>query len=546
VVLGADDAVPRELRDAFRASGLYHLMAVSGQNVAFVIGGVLGLTWLLGLSRLVGHVVALVAVIAYVLAVGWQPSVVRAGVAGGLASLAWLASRPRDRWHFLALGALVLLFWTPTSLLEPGFQLSFVAVGAIFVLVPWLQRAARGYPVPARLVDVSAVAIACGLVTAPIMWLHFGAVAVWTVPANMLAEPAVPVVLGCGLAAAAAAPIVPSVATALAWLAGLGATWLAMCARTFGGLPAAQVHSGVALATAVAVAAVLVLLVRARPRVRALAVAVAIAAALLFVGWRLLPGQAPLPPPKGLRVTFLDVGQGDAALLQVPQGAVLVDEGPPEANVARQLRGLRVRALAALVLTHPQRDHVGGAAAVLRKLPVDTVLDPGLPSDSTDEAAALAAARAHHVQIVLARAGAVYRLGRLQIRVLWPDGPGPPGIDPNDRAVVLLASYGQTDVLLTADAEANVTAPLALHAVEVLKVAHHGSVDPGLARELQVLRPRVAVVSVAARNDYGHPRPETIAALEAVPGLRLFRTDVHGRVVVETDGERLAVTTERG
>jgi competence protein ComEC len=123
-------------------------MAVSGQNVAFVIGGVLGLTWLLGVSRVVGHVTALVAVIAYVLAVGWQPSVVRAGVAGGLASLAWLASRPRDRWHFLALGALVLLIWTPTSLLEPGFQLSFVAVGAIFVLVPRLQRAARGYPGP--------------------------------------------------------------------------------------------------------------------------------------------------------------------------------------------------------------------------------------------------------------------------------------------------------------------------------------------------------------------------------------------------------------
>ena len=546
VVLGADDVVPTDLRDAFRASGLYHLMAVSGQNVAFVIGGVLGLTWLLGLSRVVGHVTALVAVIAYVLAVGWQPSVVRAGVAGGLASLAWLASRPRDRWHFLALGALVLLIWTPTSLLEPGFQLSFAAVGAIFVLVPRLQRAARGYPVPARLVDVSAVAVACGFVTAPVMWLHFGAVALWTVPANVLAEPAVPVVLGCGLAAAATAPIVPSVATALAWLAGLGAAWLALCARTFAGLPAAQVRSGVALAAVAAAVAVMALLVRARPRVRALAVAASIPIALLVLGWRLLPEQAPLPPPTGLRITFLDVGQGDAALLQVAQGAVLVDEGPPEANVARQLRRLRVRALAAVVLTHPQRDHVGGAAAVLRKLAVDTVLDPGLPSDSADEAAALAVARAHRVPVVLARAGAVYTLGRLRIRVLWPDGPGAPGVDPNERAVVLLASYGQTDALLTADAESNVTGPLALHAVEVLKVAHHGSADPGLERELQVLRPRVAVVSVGARNDYGHPRPETIAALEGVPGLRLFRTDVHGRVVVETDGTRLAVTTERG
>jgi competence protein ComEC len=546
VVLGADDAVPEELRDAFRASGLYHLMAVSGQNVAFVIGGVLGFAWLLGLSRPLGHVAALAAVVAYVLSVGWQPSVVRAGVAGALASLAWLASRPRDRWHFLALGALVLLVWAPTSLLEPGFQLSFVAVGAIFVLVPRLQRVARGYPVPPKLADVTAVALACGVVTAPVMWLHFGAVALWTVPANVLAEPAVPIVLGCGLAAAAAAPVLPSVATALGGLAGLGAAWLALCARTFADLPFAQVRSGVALGALAAGTAVAASLLRAGPRGRSLALTACLTLVPLGLAWHLRPDPPPLPPPKGLRVTFLDVGQGDAALLQVAEGAVLVDQGPPEAHVARQLRRLGVRTLTAVVLTHPQRDHVGGAAAVLRTLEVGTVLDPGLPGDSSDEAAALAAARERQVQVVLARAGRVFRLGRLVLRVLWPDGPGAPGTDPNDRAVVLLASYGETDVFLPADAESNVTTPLALHAVEVLKVAHHGSADVGLGGELRVLRPRIAVVSVGAKNDYGHPRPETIAALEGVAGLRLFRTDVHGRVVVETDGRRLAVTTERG
>jgi competence protein ComEC len=546
VVLGADENVAPSLQAAFQASGLYHLMAVSGQNVAFVIGGTLALAWLLGLSRLVGQAAALVSVAAYVLAVGWQPSVVRAGVAGSLASLAWLASRPRDRWHFLALGALVLLVWTPASLLDPGFQLSFSAVAAIFVVVPWLRRRAEGYPVPGRLVDVVAVATACGAVTAPILWFRFGAVPLWTVPANALAEPAVPVVLGCGLAAAAAAPVLPSAAVALAWLAGLAAAWLALCARVFSSLPFAQVHSGIALAAAVVVAAVAVLVIGAGPRVRGLALAVSVPIALLTVAWHVRPEPASLPPPGGLRITFLDVGQGDAALLQVAQGAVLVDEGPPEADVARQLRRQGVRALAAVVLTHPQRDHVGGAAAVLRKLAVAAVLDPGLPSDSTDEAAALAAARARRVPVVLARSGAVFTLGRLRLRVLWPNGPGAPGTDPNERATVLLASYGQTDVLLTADAESNVTAPLAIHAVEVLKVAHHGSADPGLERELRVLRPRVAVISVGAGNDYGHPRAETIAALERVPGLRLFRTDVHGRVVVDTDGVRLSVRTERG
>ena len=248
VVLGADEGVSEDLQDAFRASGLYHLMAVSGQNVAFVIAGTLALAWLLGLSRLVGQAAALGTVGGYVLAVGWQPSVVRAGVAGSLASLAWLASRPRDRWHFLALGALVLLAWTPASLLEPGFQLSFSAVAAIFVIVPRLRRVAAGYPVHARLVDVIAVALACGGVTAPILWLRFGAVPLWTVPANALAEPAMPVVLGFGLAAAAVEPVLPPAAVALSWVAGLGAAWLAFCARLFAGLPFAQIRSGVALA----------------------------------------------------------------------------------------------------------------------------------------------------------------------------------------------------------------------------------------------------------------------------------------------------------
>ena len=258
-------------------------------------------------------------------------------------------------------------------------------------------------------------------------------------------------------------------------------------------------------------------------------------------GWRLRPGAAGLPPPSGLRITFLDVGQGDGALLQVPEGAVLVDEGPPEADVAEQLRRLGVRRLAMIVLTHPQRDHVGGAAEVLEHLEVGSVLDPGIPSESSDERDALAAARTRHIRVVSARLGETFRLGRLRVRVLWPDGPGFPGDDPNNHAVVLIASYGQTDALLTADAESDVTGHLHVPPVEILKVAHHGSEDPGLADLLAQLHPRIAVVSVGARNDYGHPSPSTIATLSAVPGLAVYRTDRDGRVTVESDGEGITV-----
>ena len=263
-------------------------------------------------------------------------------------------------------------------------------------------------------------------------------------------------------------------------------------------------------------------------------------------GCALLPRPS-WEPPTGLRVTFLDVGQGDSALLEVPGGAVLVDQGPPEAEVATQLRRLGVRSLTAVVLTHPQRDHVGGAAEVIRRLRVGTVIDPGLAaaSASADENAARSSARAQQVPVQVVRAGQIFRIGALRLRVLWPDGPGLASEDPNSNAVVLLASYRSADVLLTADAESDVTSRLPLRPVEVLKVAHHGSEDSGLPDLLRVLRPRIAVISVGEGNDYGHPRAETLAALAATPGLTTYRTDRDGRVVVESDGVDLSARSQR-
>lgn len=543
IVLGEDEGLSSTLRERFQASGLYHLLAVSGQNVAFLAGGVFLLAWAAGVSRRAMEVGVLIVVVGYVLAVGWQPSVVRAGVAGCLASLAWLAARPRDRWYFLLVGAIVLLAWNPYSLSEPGFQLSFAAVAAIFVLVPRVRRRLEGYPIPGALGDVAAVSLACGLATAPILWLHFGSVPLYTVPANALAAPVVAPLLGLGLACAAIEPLLPGLASSLAWLNGLLAAYLAVCARLVGGLPAAEITSWAGLAAAAAVPALVFVLARLRDRERRAVLIVAALALAVTVGWRVVPGEP--PPPKGVRITFLDVGQGDAVLIQTAAGALLVDQGPPEARVARQLRRLGVRRLALLVLTHPQRDHVGGAADVLEEIDVDLALDPLLPAASPDEAAARREAREHDVRVLVARAGRSYRMGRLRIDVLWPDGPGRPGEDPNLRAVVLLVSYGEFDTLLTADAEAVVTTRLPLRPVEVLKVAHHGSGDPLLPELLTRLRPRVAVISVGRNNDYGHPTPSTLAALERARGLDVYRTDLDGRVAIDSDGERVSVWKER-
>jgi competence protein ComEC len=544
LVLGEEEGLTQELRDRFRSSGLYHLLAVSGQNVAFVAGGVLLLAWLLGISRLAAEVGALAAIGAYVLAVGWQPSVVRAAVAGALASLAWLASRPRDRWYFLLLGAALLMVWNPYSLLEPGFQLSFAAVAAIFVAVPRLAGILEGYPLPRGLVGIVAVSGACGLATAPILLLQFGSVPVYSIASNALAAAAVPLCFGLALLTALLDHLLPQAALAAAWVNGWLAAYIAACARLVGGLPGAEVSSEVALGLAAVLAGLVLVAVRL-PAWRRPGLAVVVSVAIVVVaGWKLQSAPAP-PPPAGFRLTALDVGQGDSILLQVPEGAVLVDQGPPEAEVDDQLRRLGVRRLALLVLTHPQRDHVGGAAEVLEHVHVDRLLDPSIPTDNPEQAAALAEARERRVPAIRARAGVAFGLGRLRLRILWPDGPGRAGEDPNLRATVIVATYGQVDALLTADAESPVTLPLNPPPVEIFKIAHHGSADEGLGRLLQRTKPRVAIVSCGRDNDYGHPTPATMATLEATPDLEVFRTDLDGRVVIETDGERISTWSQR-
>jgi competence protein ComEC len=466
IVLGEDEGLSEELKASFKAAGLYHLLAVSGQNVAFLAGAVLALAYLLGISRLPAEGVAIGAIVAYGLAVGWQPSVVRAGVAGVLASLAWLASRPRDRWHFMALGAAVLLAWTPATLFEPGFQLSFAAVAAIFMLVPRLGSVLEGYPIPGWLRDALAISIACGVATAPILWLQFGSIQVYALLANALVTLAIGPLLGIALLGTLLEPILPSATVALAWFNGWLASYIAGCARIVGDLPLAETSSGLAVAALLLLPAAILLLRRLPPWRRPLALACSAAVLPALLLWLLWPSRPPAPP-EGLRITVLDVGQGDSILVQVPEGSILVDQGPPEARVDRQLR------------------------------------------------------------------------------VLWPDGPGLPSDDPNRRTVVLLARYGTVDALLSADAETDITARLLGERVEILKVAHHGSEDPGLEAELKELQPAVAVISCGRDNRYGHPRAETLAALATVPGLLLHRTDTDGRVVVESDGERVWVRSDR-
>ena len=280
---------------------------------------------------------------------------------------------------------------------------------------------------------------------------------------------------------------------ALAWLAGWAASWLELVARLVGSLPGAQIGTRAALVLA-ALGLTAWAAARYGRRISTHATARPSESprrppALVLAGWWAAHPAPAWQQPAGLRVTFLDVGQGDAVLLETRSARILVDQGPPEADVAEQLVDMGVRSLSAVVLTHPQRDHVGGAADVINRLRIGVVLDPQLAATGPEREEAIAAARERGVPVRLIRVGSEFRAGGLVLRVLWPDDAGLPSEDPNLNATVLLASYGEIDVFLPADAESDVTARLHLTAYEILKVAHHGSEDPGLDEELRVLRP---------------------------------------------------------
>jgi competence protein ComEC len=260
--------------------------------------------------------------------------------------------------------------------------------------------------------------------------------------------------------------------------------------------------------------------------------ALAAAAVVLSLAWVVGGGAsgAPPVPPAGLRITVLDVGQGDAILLQPAAApAILVDGGPPGEGLPAMLRAAGVTRLAAVLVTHDQSDHVGGIEEALGEIPVDALLY-GAAGRALLEEARAAGARPRRIA-----AGAELRTGRLRLDVVWPpavllDGLDP-GEDPNRLALVTVVRWGRFSMLLSADAEAE-AAPLDPGPVDVLKVAHHGSEDAGLEGLLERTMPGLAVISVGEGNPYGHPTPATLAEL-AAHGVRTLRTDRDGTIVID-------------
>lgn len=561
-VLGQDDRIDAMTRERFRRSGLAHLLAVSGQNVLLlaVLGGVLlGAIGIGSRARLV-LILALIAL--YVPIAGAGASIQRAAVMGGAGILAALAGRPADRIYLPLLAAAATLTLNPLAAGDVGWQLSFAAVLGISLwapplrdlLRPGLERRGVSSRLAAPIAEGVALTVAATLATAPLMGHHFESFSLASLPANVAVLPAVAPVMWLGMLAAFAGQLPMLPAEPLGWVAGplisyidAVAELLARPSWSLVALPTGNVASLLGsyavLLTGMA-AALAALRRRAGLRVpvtprRLLAGSLA-ALALLWAGGGGPWGEGTEGPgSRTLRLSMLDVGQGDAVLLsQAGRDPVLVDTGPPGGGVGEELRELGVSRLGAVFLTHDQSDHSGALDDVVAQAPPERLL-VARPAPTAE-----AIARRAGAEVVRVGEGSSLESGPLRLTVLAPaSAPTPPGSDPNADSLVMAARFGGWSALLPGDAEAEARridpGPL-----DVLKLAHHGSADAGLEALLDRSAPRIALIGVGADNRYGHPTEETLASL-AERGVCVLRTDRDGTIHVDLGPGALTLTTER-
>ncbi len=544
LALGDDSGLDEGVERDFRATGLGHLLVVSGGNVAMVLAPVLALALALRLGRWWRLVLGLSTVAFFVVLTGAEPSVMRAGVMAGLALAGGYLGRPRSAGSVLAGAVLALLVLDPALVWSVGFQLSVGATASMIAMATPIAERLRLLPRPVALAAGATLAAQIGVT--PLLLSVFHEVPLSTILANVLAFPAVSPALLLGLSAAGLGLISPTLARGAALLARLPLGYLEAVADRMSTAPVPWVTSGggpVVLVVGLALVIRLAAWLRSGRRLRRGWLALGVA--LPVVVWSSALGAG---PPSGLTVRFFDVGQGDAALVTSPGGAtVLVDAGPDPTQVATELVGLGVKRIDLAVATHPHADHVAGFPDVFARLPVGLVIEPGCDEPSPAYDAFLRAVGEERLPVRHPRAGEVLSVGDLRVEVLAPaacfEGTDS---DPNNDSLVLRVSLGEDVVLFPGDAEepsqeAMLAAGAAI-AADVLKVPHHGG-DTSLEPFLRGVGAEVAVVSVGQPNDYGHPVPSVLAALRDA-GATVLRTDRLGDVVVTFSPEGLLLASE--
>lgn len=557
LAIGAVDQMPAALRADMQVTGLTHLTAVSGSNCAIVIGLV---WWLLSRSRL-GRRQRLVtsgaALLGYVLLVGQQPSVLRAAVMLGAVMLGRYVGRGIQALDALSAAIVVLLLCDPWLATDLGFLLSALATAGLVLLTkPITERldasrtAQRILPPKLRL--ALAVVLAAQVMCLPVIIGLSKALPLYTLPANLLAEPLVAPITVLGMAAVATAPV-PWLSSGICWLASVPAQAIVWIATGFATAPGAawpwpRGFVGITAATLISLAILTLLLSRRMRRASWIALA-ALSAACLAFGFA-KPLAATAWPISAADVVMCDVGQGDAMVIRSEGAVAVVDVGREPKAVDTCLTRLGVQRIDLLVLTHFDMDHVGGITGAIDRRAIDTVLETPWPDTRPTVGFIDREVGGTQARVVFAQTGLSGHLGGLRWRVVSPSKTASEAEDSNDGSVILsfesadynllaLADLGERGQMRLVEQYPDLVRELTRKPL-ILKVAHHGSAD--LYPELyEALKPAVALIGVGIENGYGHPTKRALEALNA-PETKIYRTDRDGSIAVRVEPSTTANT----
>ncbi|MHB8104350.1 MAG: ComEC/Rec2 family competence protein [Dehalococcoidales bacterium] len=591
ILLGLRGNIPTDLNTDFKRSGTSHLLAISGQNLGIMAGILLAIgLWIFGRKRNLYIWLAISVIWFYTVITGMNPPVVRGAIMASVFLFAEALGRQRSSMAALTLTAAVMVGISPYVLGDVSFQLSFLAIAGLIFIYPVLRDFGRrvitarwgdeGFTVSTLnlVIDSMSASLASIIAVWPLIAYYFGIFSLAGPIATFLLTPVLPIIIILGTLTMLVGLVSIAVAHFFGWLVWPFLSFMIAVVTGMGSPTMAALKidtlSPVFIVVYYAVLILLIWLHSRWRRSRSLAAGTAgvtKAGVNIFGGvggklkWIIVPlliaailvgyTAAAMPDDK-LRISFLDVGQGDAILIQKGSTQILIDGGPSPQAVTLQLSERMPywdRSIDLAVLTHPHQDHLAGLLEVLRRYDVGQVLYPPSEGESPlyDEWVRFIGEAG--TKAMVARAGQLIDLGDgVTLEVLWPTANPLKGSesDIDNNSVVLLVKMGDVSFLLTGDSMSEAEWELIRTRADikgaVIKVAHHGSKSSSTAQFLAVVNPRAAVISVGANNTYNLPNSTVMARLgEKVGENNVYRTDTDGTITFITDGKRLWVEEEQ-